>query len=178
MFVAATCPLKEEAVVPGEVCAVSSLFVWQARAHFWLPGVRANRNRGLPVGRQPYVDPVARHDLGRMEHACPKCRTLHWLDERIQKTGSTNLHPLFGMCCGDGTIQLPAPAPAPEPLQHFFSATTSEARRFCENIHQYNVALSFTSLGARVDVVPTPSQSGRRWCPGIHHSIYFYRLFG
>ena len=105
----------------------------------------------IPVGRQPYIDPVARHDLGRMEHACPKCGALHWLDERVQKTGSTSFHPLFGMCCGDGTIELPAPAPAPEPLQQFFSATTPEAQNFHENIHQYNSALSFTSLEARVD---------------------------
>ena len=123
----------------------------QTHAHFWLPGVRANRSGGLPVGRQQYIDPVARHDLGKMEHACPKCGALHWLNERIQKTGSTNVHPLFGMCCSDGTIQLPASAPAPEPLHHFFSATTSEARHFRENIRQYNSALSFTSLGAWVD---------------------------
>jgi len=86
-----------------------------------------------------------------MDHVCPKCGALHWLDERVQKAGSTNSHPLFGMCCGDGSITLPAPAPAPEPLQRFFSASTPEGRNFRENIRQYNAALSFTSLGAQID---------------------------
>src|ERR1700679_1099829 len=53
----------------------------------------------IPLARQPYVEPAARHDLGRMEHKCPKCGALHWLSERVQKSGSTDLHPLFGMCC-------------------------------------------------------------------------------
>ena len=106
---------------------------------------------GIAVARQRYIEPVARHDLGTMDHVCPKCGALHWLDERVQKAGSTNSHPLFGMCCGDGSITLPAPAPAPEPLQRFFSASTPEGRNFRENIRQYNVALSFTSLGAQID---------------------------
>jgi len=105
----------------------------------------------VPVARRQYVEPVARHDLGRMEHVCPKCRALHWLDERVQKTGSTNRHPLFGMCCGDGSIVLPAPAPPPDPLRRLFSASTPEAQQFREHIRQYNAALSFTSLGAKID---------------------------
>ena len=86
-----------------------------------------------------------------MEHTCPKCGAFHWLGERIQKTGSTTLHPLFGMCCSDGKIKLPAPAPPPEPLKQLFSASTPEAQHFRQNIRQYNSALAFTSLGARVD---------------------------
>jgi len=113
---------------------------------------RPARTRGeLPVARRPYVEPVVRHDLGRMEHTCPKCGALHWLNERVQKAGSTNMHPLFGMCCGDGSVKLPAPPPPPDPLRRFFSAPTQEARQFRENIRQYNAALSFTSLGAQVD---------------------------
>jgi hypothetical protein len=86
-----------------------------------------------------------------MEHACPKCKVLHWLSERVQKRGSTNLHPLFGMCCGDGSIQLPAPLPPPDLLQRLFTVSTLEARQFWEHIRQYNAALSFTSLGVQVD---------------------------
>ena len=86
-----------------------------------------------------------------MEHACPKCGALHWLSERVQKARSTDLHPLFGMCCSDGSVELPAPPPPPNPLLRFFSASTPEARQFREHICQYNAALAFTSLGAQVD---------------------------
>jgi len=86
-----------------------------------------------------------------MNRVCPKCGALHWLGERVQKNGSTDVHPLFGMCCGDGSVQLPPPPPPPDALQRFFSASTPEAQKFRENIRQYNSALSFTSLGAQVD---------------------------
>ena len=87
----------------------------------------AQRDRsGIPVARQQYIEPIARHNLGTMDHVCPKFGALHWLNERVQKAGSTDSHLLFGMCCGDGNIKLPTPAPAPEPLQHFFSALTPE----------------------------------------------------
>lgn len=86
-----------------------------------------------------------------MDWACPKCGALHWLDERVQKTGSTSIRPLFSICCGDGSVQLPAPAPAPDLLEQLFTALTPEAKAFRENIRQYNSALAFTSLGAQID---------------------------
>ncbi|KAF9791133.1 hypothetical protein BJ322DRAFT_998910, partial [Thelephora terrestris] len=91
------------------------------------------------------------HDLGRMDRTCPKCRALHWLSERVQKAGSTDLYPLFGICCSDGSIQLPAPPPPPDLLERLFTASTLEARQFREHIRQYNSAFAFTSLGAQVD---------------------------
>ena len=125
-------------------------------------GVRPNH--GVPVARQPYVEPIARHDLGRMEHACLKCGALHRLSERVQKAGSTNLHPLFGMCCGDGSIELPAPPPAPDPLRRFFSASTPEAQHFRENIPQYNAALSPSHLSElRLTTVSIEVEVGP-WC--------------
>ena len=106
---------------------------------------------GIPVARGPYVEPVSRHDLGRMDRTCPKCGALHWLNERVLKTGSTILHPLFGMCCSDGSIQLPEPPPPPELLERLFTAFTPEAQQFRQHIRQYNAALSFTSLGTQID---------------------------
>ena len=79
---------------------------------FCSPDVRWTHTRIL-VARGPYVEPAGRHNLGRMDHTCPECGALHWTDERVQKTGSTKLHPLFGRCCGDGKICLPAPPPRP-----------------------------------------------------------------
>ena len=86
-----------------------------------------------------------------MDCACLECGALHWTDECIQKTRSTNLHLLFGRCCGDGKICLPAPPPLPDLLKRLFSASTAKACQFHEHIHQYNVVLSFTSLGVQVD---------------------------
>ena len=87
-----------------------------------------------------------------MDWACSKCGALHWLNERIEKTRSMALNPLFSMCCSDGKIQLPAPPPPPEPLQQLFSASTVEAREFRSNIHQYNASLSFTLNSCRLPV--------------------------
>ena len=42
--------------------------------------------------------------------------------------GSTDLHPLFGMCCSDGKIWLPVPSSPPDLIKQLFSASTSEAR--------------------------------------------------
>ena len=100
---------------------------------------------------QPYAEPVARHDLGRMDRVCPKCGALHWLGEHSQKSGSATLYPLFGMCCSDGNIELPSPPSPPNALQRLFSGSTPKARQFRENIRQYNAALSFTSLRAQID---------------------------
>jgi hypothetical protein len=86
-----------------------------------------------------------------MNRPSPKCGALHWLSERVQKAGSTNTYPLFGMCCCDGKVKLPVPVPAPEALQRFFSASTPESQHFHGNIRQYNAALPTTSLGAQVD---------------------------
>ena len=35
------------------------------------------------AARQPYREPTARHDLGRMDIECPHCGALHWMMERL-----------------------------------------------------------------------------------------------
>ncbi|KAF9777699.1 hypothetical protein BJ322DRAFT_522135 [Thelephora terrestris] len=113
-------------------------------------GSGTNR-RVLPVARRPYREPTQRHDLGRMEHACPHCGALHWLFERSTGSGSSDAHPLFSMCCNSGDIKLPPMAPPPTGLHHLFTAATPQAERFRQHIRQYNAALAFTSLGVEVD---------------------------
>ncbi|KAF9642798.1 hypothetical protein BDM02DRAFT_3132852 [Thelephora ganbajun] len=75
-------------------------------------------------------------------------------------TGSTSMSRrpaalIYTHCLGCavvmGPYKLPGPPPPPNPLRHFFSALTPEAWQFHENICQYNVALSFTSLGVQID---------------------------
>jgi len=116
-----------------------------------LPSPGTEQNCRIPAARQPYVEPATRHDLGGMDRTCQKCGALHWLCERVQKRGSTDINPLFGMCCGDGSVQLPPLPPPPDALKNLFLGSTEEARQFREHIRQYNSALAFTSLRAKID---------------------------
>ena len=86
-----------------------------------------------------------------MDRVCPRCGAEQRLDKRVRKTGSTNVCPLFGVCCNDGGVQLPPPPPPPDALRCFFSASTPDARNFCDNVRQCNSALAFTSLGVQID---------------------------
>lgn len=103
----------------------------------------------LPLTRRPYVEPASRHDLGRMDVACPHCNALHWKSERL--ASSSNRNPAFGMCCDQGQVRIPALRDPPEALRNLFEARTPEAVEFRTNIRQYNAALAFTSLGVNVD---------------------------
>jgi len=53
------------------------------------PDDQQGRNGSILVVRRLYSEPVVRHDLGMMEHTCLKCGALHWLNEHVQKAGST-----------------------------------------------------------------------------------------
>lgn len=110
-----------------------------------VPGAQLN----LPLARRPYVEPPARHNLGRMDIECSHCRAYHWLDERL--AGSSASHPRFGSCCNQGQVSLPPLAEPPVELRALFDRDTPDALEFRENIRQYNSALAFTSLGVDVD---------------------------
>src|SRR6267378_2323236 len=72
--------------------------------------VGPSASSGLPPDRECHHSrfnnpPIQTHDLGRMDVACPRCRALHWLDERILESSAAA--PKFNMCCGDGKVVLP-----------------------------------------------------------------------
>jgi len=123
------------------------------------------------LARQP-LDPLMNvaHSLGPMNIAyfslclfliggCPHCNALHWKEEGTQK--STRQNPIFSMCCGKGAVTLPIPNDTPEPLPTLLTETcvnangktvwTDKTAHFQQNIRSYNNALSFTSLGAKLD---------------------------
>ncbi|KAI0769480.1 hypothetical protein BC629DRAFT_1642421, partial [Irpex lacteus] len=103
----------------------------------------------LPIARRPYTEPLARHDLNRMDVPCPSCQALHWLDERLASSSAAS--PKFGFCCYQGRVHLPPLEPPPYSLQRLYDARTPQAKEFRQNIRQYNAALAFTSLGAKID---------------------------
>ena len=80
-----------------------------------------------------------------MNVECRHCHALHFDCEKLSK--STRISgPLFGMCCLEGLVLLPALREWPNVLNHLY-----ERRSFRDKIRQYNSSLAFTSLGVEVD---------------------------
>ncbi|KAJ7728602.1 hypothetical protein DFH07DRAFT_723045, partial [Mycena maculata] len=116
------------------------------------PDARANGQRRPPLlrlAREPYTEPAARHDLGRMNVRCKHCKALHWVDEQVSSSPAGR--PQFGMCCDHGKVVLPKLREAPEVLQQLLLGDDAQSKEFRKNIAQYNTALSFTSLGVNED---------------------------
>ena len=47
-------------------------------------GLPSSNNNDPPflAARQPYQEPVRRHDLGHMNVKCSSCGALHWMNEK------------------------------------------------------------------------------------------------
>lgn len=101
------------------------------------------------IARQPYQEPLARHDLGPMDIECSHCGALHWFDEKL--TDSSARSPQFGSCCNSGQVRLPALEEPPPMLRDLFVNNTPQSREFRENIWKYNRAFAFTSLSVKED---------------------------
>jgi Helitron helicase-like domain at N-terminus len=84
-----------------------------------------------------------------MNTHCPYCDALHWIDERV--SSSRIDHPEFQMCCAHGKVKLPPLRIPPPPLYESFTSDSHDAKEFRANIVQYNAALTFTSLGVKID---------------------------
>ncbi|KIK20564.1 hypothetical protein PISMIDRAFT_105502 [Pisolithus microcarpus 441] len=83
-----------------------------------------------------------------MNIPCPNCHALHFLSEKL--SNSSPLHPCFGLCCLQGQVALPPIQQWPRVLQDLFD-DPQDQREFKKNVHQYNNALAFTSVGVEVD---------------------------
>ena len=91
---------------------------------------------------------LCHHTLGNIVYKCNKCEAMMWLDERINK--SVRL-PEFSTCCANGKVILPSLQELLSPLNTLLTESDSRSRLFRQNIQMYNSALSFTSMGAKVD---------------------------
>ena len=116
--------------------------------------------------------------------SCPHCNALHWIEERIQKSIKRN--PQFSMCCSEDTVTLPIANDTPESLRILLTETrvnangkivwTERIKHFQENIRSYNNAMSFTSLGAKLDraIIDIMNAAGVyifRILSDLHHSM-------
>ncbi|KAJ7213752.1 hypothetical protein C8J57DRAFT_1096672 [Mycena rebaudengoi] len=84
-----------------------------------------------------------------MDLICSKCGARHWKAERLSK--STVNNPLFGTCCLDGKVQLPAVRAPPRELLELYNGTSHYSKEFLKNIPAYNAAFALASLGVTVD---------------------------
>ncbi|CAB5202659.1 unnamed protein product [Rhizophagus irregularis] len=105
-----------------------------------------------------------RHTLGNMTYKCNECGAMMWLDERINK--SVKL-PVFSTCCAKGKVILPFLQELPSPLNTLLTGTDPRSCTFRQNIRMYNSALSFTSIGAKIDQQITGTSG-----------IYTFRIHG
>ena len=85
-----------------------------------------------------------KNNLGAMNVECQHCHALHFDCEKLSKLARN--HPVFGICCLEGLVQLPFLPEWPATLQNLF-----QDHNFHEHIRQYNSSLAFTSLGVEVD---------------------------
>ncbi|GBE87832.1 hypothetical protein SCP_1200570 [Sparassis crispa] len=107
---------------------------------------------------QPYMEPQARHDLGRMDIVCSRCNALRWHAERVASKSTANFS-AFITCCNQGQVRLLVSDPPPEFISNLFTSTDDpQAQEFQENIRQYNAALAFTSLGVQLTLEGEHSQ--------------------
>ncbi|KAJ7623820.1 hypothetical protein B0H17DRAFT_857995, partial [Mycena rosella] len=59
--------------------------------------------------------------------------------------------PKFGMCCNHGKVTIPNLEPPPEALRLLLTGDDAQSVEYRKNMWQYNIALSFTSLGVKED---------------------------
>lgn len=126
----------------------------------------------VPIARRPFtqdlikgVDIVdARHKIDRMI-ACPYCKARVWRQER--SIGSSKRRPLFSICCQKGRVSIPEIAPEPRLLE-FISEQSRMGEAFRRCIRKYNAALSFTSMGVKVDEQLADGREG----------VYTFRIQG
>jgi len=91
---------------------------------------------------------LRRHTLGNMIYKCNKYEAMMWLDERVNK--SVRLLE-FSICCAKGKVILPSLQELPPPLDILLTGTDPRSCAFRQNIRMYNSALSFTSIGAKIN---------------------------
>lgn len=105
-----------------------------------------------------------RHQIAPMI-SCRNCNAKVWIQERVGK--ATN-DPDFSICCSKGQVILDPLFPPEPALVNFIGGNNDQSRSFRLNVRLYNSALSFTSLGAKIDEQYANARGGN----------YTFRLHG
>jgi len=101
-------------------------------------------------------------DFGDMNVVCQKCKAYHWMDERLKS--SSDSRPFFSICCGNGTVDLPAFPDPPEPLRSWALGETAQDRTMANNFRLLNNAMALTSSKG---TSPPPLPGGSGWEPAV-----------
>lgn len=91
---------------------------------------------------------TARHIMKERTTVCPFCKAKMWMEEKVRS--SSMRQPKFSICCS-GKFKLRPYNIPPTWLIDLVSGNSAESREFKKNIRSYNNALSFTSVGAKID---------------------------
>lgn len=95
---------------------------------------------------------AVRHFMGDRDRRCTGCGALHWVEERV--CSSSQLNPKFSKCCGQGQIRLPPIGANIERmgvLHQLLTGHDPRSEMFRREIHKYNNAFAFTSIGMKRD---------------------------
>ena len=88
---------------------------------------------------------VIEHNLGSFNVCCTECGALHWIEERLKSSSLRS--PKFGKCCMSGKVSLFQYSAPPAELLRLYKGTHRYSKDFFNNIRQYNLTFSMTSLG-------------------------------
>jgi hypothetical protein len=72
-----------------------------------------------------------------------------WIKERLVKLSNNN--PQFSLCCKNGKVLSPSLPTTPQELEVLLTNKERSIVKFRDEIHMYNLVLTFTSLCAKVD---------------------------
>lgn len=124
------------------------------------------RRQRVPIAFKERLDQLTtNYNLGQMNIACPLCHALHWKKEKI--SGSIAESYRFESCCKRGDVELPALKECPDYLKHLLESQDTKAKKFRQDIRQYNSALTFTSVNYTAD---------RR--PQLQHGVSCFQIHG
>jgi hypothetical protein len=107
-----------------------------------------------------------------MNTECNNCGAKMWIVERSPGLGSTKRDPKFQPCCSKGSFKLQPLKPTPSTIAKLLTETTPSAKEFQTNIRVYNSALSFVSLGVKLDHNLATSRSTGNYTFRIQGSAY------
>src|SRR5688572_11468879 len=116
----------------------------QARFHY-KKKQKTNYKLGINLMGEQHIN-IERHKLKRMNQICTHCGAKFWIDEKDHS--SSQISPLFTMCCAGGKVNLPPLLKPPSYLLDLYTSSSSDAKSFRKNIRGYNSLLACTSFGA------------------------------
>lgn len=128
----------------------------------------------LPVARQPFSKGLVignnirdhRHWLGTTLVKCPYCCAMNWIEERV--SGTSKINPRFSFCCHSGKVHIPKVQ-----VDHDLLRLVG-LKDFVKDIRLYNSAMSFTSMGCKLDERLANATMGVytfRICGSVYHRM-------